>query len=376
MILQSIYTTAREQPSKLAVIYNGREFSYAGFAGAISSTISFLEAEDLPADHTVVVIIYTLIDCWVTVLALQAMGLNTVCVQSQSMIEALGLEHIGVVTTSIEYSKHQLEPNTGTGSRIIVIPDPVYNSSVWPKVPGLKDKKIIGGHILYTSGTTGSYKNIFLQGSLQARRNAERIASSTYYDANTKYHCNAFGLWTAAGYRNPPATWQAGGCVIFEQRPEWYRYFLQSGMTHAILIPDMVHQLLQFLDEQPSILATDFHLLVSAGFISRNMAERIICRVPKNLENLYGSTEMYRPVLRSIVSNLDDLHWLETPEYRRIEIVDGVGNLCPINVEGQLRVHPEETDCHSYLDNSQASEKVFRDGYFYPGDMAVRRADG
>jgi acyl-coenzyme A synthetase/AMP-(fatty) acid ligase len=35
-----------------------------------------------------------------------------------------------------------------------------------------------------------------------------------------------------------------------------------------------------------------------------------------------------------------------------------------------------ELDCHSYVDDPQTSEKVFRSGYFYPGDMAVQRADG
>jgi acyl-coenzyme A synthetase/AMP-(fatty) acid ligase len=35
-----------------------------------------------------------------------------------------------------------------------------------------------------------------------------------------------------------------------------------------------------------------------------------------------------------------------------------------------------DIDCMSYLDDEEASVKVFRDGFFCPGDMAVGRADG
>ena len=35
-----------------------------------------------------------------------------------------------------------------------------------------------------------------------------------------------------------------------------------------------------------------------------------------------------------------------------------------------------EIDCKCYLDDDEATGKMFRDGCFCPGDMAVRRADG
>src|SRR5262249_45825276 len=48
-------------------------------------------------------------------------------------------------------------------------------------------------------------------------------------------------------------------------------------------------------------------------------------------------------------------------------------NECP---EGELRIPLTDIDCNSYLDDEEASAKVFRNGFFYPGDIAVRRADG
>jgi acyl-coenzyme A synthetase/AMP-(fatty) acid ligase len=179
------------------------------------------------------------------------------------------------------------------------------------------------------------------------------------------------------GYRTPLTVWYATGCVIFDQRPEWHQHFLQSGMTGAFLIPDMVNQLLKSLDENSlSLPPVDFDLTVTSGFISRKSAEQLINRVTKKLKNVYGSSETNVASLQSMVTELDDLHWLSCTDDRLIEIIDENGNICPFDVEGQLRVRLSELDCSSYLDDLQASEKVFRSGYFYPGDMAVRRGDG
>ena len=41
-----------------------------------------------------------------------------------------------------------------------------------------------------------------------------------------------------------------------------------------------------------------------------------------------------------------------------------------------MRFSLSDIDCHQYLDDEEASEKTFRDGYFYPGDTAVKREDG
>ena len=45
-------------------------------------------------------------------------------------------------------------------------------------------------------------------------------------------------------------------------------------------------------------------------------------------------------------------------------------------MEGELRVRLRDIDATSYLDDEEASRRFFCDGYFYTGDLAVRRADG
>jgi acyl-coenzyme A synthetase/AMP-(fatty) acid ligase len=56
--------------------------------------------------------------------------------------------------------------------------------------------------------------------------------------------------------------------------------------------------------------------------------------------------------------------------------VDENGEPCPTRTEGELRIKLRPFDCQGYLDDEAATRKFFRDGYFYPGDLAVRREDG
>lgn len=375
---KTIHDHACEHPAKTAIVYNGISISYAAFARAIAGTISYLDTQALPEGSTVVVRINILPDCWVAVLALQALGLNTVCVKTASVVESLALGTLaGIVTSEIEAGIEPLEPGTGIPGKVIVIPHPGYSSSEFS--PGLEcgGRTTTGGQILYTSGTTGSYKKVLLDGSRQLARNAERAGAFRHRQADTVYHCGEFGQWTAFGYKTPLYVWHIGGTVIFEQRPEWPQHFLESTKTNAFLMPDMARQLLDALPERRTAGAeVELNLVVAGGFISNTLADQLRGRFSASLENVYGSTEVNAPPLRSVVETPEDLHWLHPSGSRVVEVVDERGDSCPVGVEGELRVHLTELDCSEYLDDPQTSQKVFRSGCFYPGDMAVRRADG
>src|SRR5262249_31235756 len=101
--------------------------------------------------------------------------------------------------------------------------------------------------------------------------------------------------------------------------------------------------------------------------------EEAINRVTRRFVIAYGASEIGTTPLLSRVTITDDIHWLTPDDRRTIQIVDENGNICR---EGELRFLLTEVDCTSYLDDAEASTKVFRNGFFYPGDMAVRRPDG
>jgi acyl-CoA synthetase (AMP-forming)/AMP-acid ligase II len=58
-----------------------------------------------------------------------------------------------------------------------------------------------------------------------------------------------------------------------------------------------------------------------------------------------------------------------------VEAVDGAGNVLPRGQEGLLRTRGP-CNIAGYLDDEAASRAVFRDGWFYSGDIGTVRPDG
>jgi len=122
-------------------------------------------------------------------------------------------------------------------ARAISIPTPTYGADESGDVAIVAQDGKHGGHIIYTPGTTGNYKKLYFGAEHMAMGNAKRAES---HRPDTVYYCGNFGLWTAAGFRVPQQVWHAGGCVVLDDRPDWYQYFLHSGVTRAVFIPSMV----------------------------------------------------------------------------------------------------------------------------------------
>ena len=82
MSLNVIASWASKTPSGVAIIYNGQSVSYSAFTKAILGVLVELDKAELPNKGTVAVLVYNLRDCWVITLAIRALGLDTVCVNS------------------------------------------------------------------------------------------------------------------------------------------------------------------------------------------------------------------------------------------------------------------------------------------------------
>jgi acyl-coenzyme A synthetase/AMP-(fatty) acid ligase len=366
---------AKTQPDKLAAIHNGSPVTYTEFARSIDATQQYLKKANLPQAQTAIVVIYNLLDAWIACLALRAEGLNTVCVPSAAVAEKLNLVNVCCVVTS---KKETFTPTIDTApwpaATRVVLPVPQNSSDHTKNLYVAEQASAQGGHILFTSGTTGVYKKLFLSAALQ---DASNTACADDYTPESVFHCVRFGLWTGVGFKYPQRYWQSGGCVIFDQRDDWYRYFLDAGMSQALLLPETVNQLLEYCeDEAPSERKRAFSLLVGGGFLSYNKAEKLLNRVSENLEIVFGITELSIIALSAKVNEPQDMLWFQASKGRTVQVVDENDNLCPAGGEGFLRICLCEYDVSCYLDDPTSSAQFFRNGFFYPGDMAIARADG
>jgi acyl-coenzyme A synthetase/AMP-(fatty) acid ligase len=119
-----------------------------------------------------------------------------------------------------------------------------------------------------------------------------------------------------------------------------------------------------------------FAISVGGGFLPSDLAEKCIKELTDNLSINFSSTELNSIRLHAEFRVKDDWYWLIPTDEKRAQIVDESGAECPSNREGELRILLEDIDCHEYLGDAEASARMFRDGFFYPGDIAVKRDDG
>ena len=375
MIVDRIYEWAKRQPHKTAVIWNDVSLSYLSFSNAIRAACDFFQRENLPIGGTAVVLVHDLLDTWIVVMALRALGLNTIAVRSIEQAQSLRIRDVAcIIATQEEAAAQNLAVNTITGAKIVAIAPSMHSIKHSSELLDVHHNvHPFGGHILYTSGTTGTYKKAMMRGEYEEGRDRAR-AQFASLDNNTIFHGIDFKLWNSIGFKNPSATWYVGGCIIFDQRKYIFKNFFSHRTNFAMVLPWQLQLLLR--EQEPFSRPDGLAIAATSGVLSIDLAEQCIQKLTERLSLEYGSTEINSVRLQSWFKTKDDLNWLMPTDDRLIQVVDENGRECPIGQEGELRILLSDIDCHDYLDDEDASTRVFRDGFFYPGDLAARREDG
>lgn len=378
MIITRIYEWAHRNPNRTAIVWNGAAVTYGSFARSIEAARNTLATANLRIGSTAVVILNSLLDGWIAITALRALGLNTVAVNSIGDAQALGLQDVSCIVFDREsLQRSPLKNSPWPDAKGVLIPADFCASIPEGPLPELPPETCPqGGHILYTSGTTGSNKKLFLSGESEDFANAKR-AGWEGMTPDTVWYIAYLGTWTAIGFKFPLAVWHAGGCVVFDQRKNWAEHFFRQRVTHAMLIPHMVDTLLKSRKNLTPVPARgQWNLTVAGGFLPATTARGALEGLTANLEINYGSTEIFGRIMDTKISTIEDMHWLLPCNGRILEIVDEDGRPCPTGTDGCLRVRLTPQDCDAYLGDPHTTSKFFRDGCFYPGDMAVQREDG
>jgi acyl-coenzyme A synthetase/AMP-(fatty) acid ligase len=381
MLLDKITEWARIQPTRPALVHNDDIYDYSYFARSIALTRNLLRRHDLPPGATAIILVWNLFECWRLMIALRSLGLDTIVVSSLEQMNALQIRNAAcLVVTAFGYRFYKIGEQELPALDVVVVPHVGDAQVQQADFADGTDARPFGGHILYTSGTTGSYKKLKVDGTTEEKRNLAR-ARAFAVDAHTVSHTTDHGPWTQVGFRMPSAIWHSGGCVVFSQlTPDNPKVcdlsrFFRHAVNFSILLPWQLNELVQ---SEPALerLHDECRLHVTAGFLPAALAEKAIRKISNNLSAYYGSTELCTPALLSRYENTESLQWLAPVNERVVEVVDQAGRACATGQQGQVRIRREAIDCTGYLDDEEASARHFRDGYFYPGDMGMQRADG
>lgn len=375
VIVNRIYEWARVQPAKAAIICNDVFIDYSFFARTIDSQRRLLSQWDLPVGKTAVVLIPNLAYSWAAILALRSLGLTTVATGSVDSLRPLALRDVAcIVFCRNEKYSDAIASELFPSAKFIELPATIRNDGA-TKIPSpCEDRIPFGDHIVYTSGTTGRYKKILKPGK-DVMEYAKTRTMSRGLDATSAHCIFDYPPWTSMGFGYPMASWYSGGCIILDKQKNRREGVFRYNVTHCTVTPSLLQELLaQAKNSQRP--RKEFALGVGGGFLSYADAKRTAATLTNNISILYGSTELGRGALSSQFNSPEDLEALTVTEGRVIEIVDDDGAPLPIGHEGQLRVLLERLDATGYMDDEETTAKFFRDGYFYPGDMAIKLPDG
>jgi acyl-coenzyme A synthetase/AMP-(fatty) acid ligase len=231
--------------------------------------------------------------------------------------------------------------------------------------------------IVLTSGTTGDPKAIALTHHMVMARNArfEYALGNRLPDCSRLYM--NMGLAAALGYQFLTYMLGRGGTIFFvgDSVENTLRSFEIFRIEAMLATPTTLAQLLDACDQHPSIEVHLGTILSSGGLLPRPLLERVRPRLCSHLVTGYGSTEtaMSATAPAHRISHIPGAAGYVTPGVR-IEIVDEMDRAVPAGVEGIVRI-ASEFGIDRYIDDPVESAQVFRDGWFYPGDLGSLTSD-
>ena len=370
MLTARIFERARQRPDQLALIFDGIHLSYDQFARLIDGACRRLAPLELPTVKTAVLCINSLLDVWVAGLALRSLGATTMAVRTFDDIAGVAPDLGCLVMDSAEVSQSARETAKAAGWRLVELRAGDFNGGEVPPAAG-SETAIAGGHIVLTSGTTGSYKKVLIDPASELA-NIPRRSALFGVSEHSLVNLFDFGGWTSAGYNMAVCAWGVGGAVAISQGDARFRRLPWASFTHSELHPEILRDLLAA--GEPASPNPDMALIVISGSLSRALWEEARQRLTPKIFTCVSSTET-GPFTVTAIETAEDLRWHRAHPSRRVEIVDEANQPVPPGVLGRLRIHIED-NIRGYLGDLETSAHFFRDGCFHPGDLAVFRPDG
>jgi long-chain acyl-CoA synthetase len=242
---------------------------------------------------------------------------------------------------------------------------------------GSPDRKFVSAHlakrdgirrIICTSGTTGSQKAVpFTETQLLER--AWSQTDGLRPELGPSKTLGLMGVASGAGFTNMMLTLMTGGTLMLV--PRMKDLANSSSLYQLDRILASTAQLIGILrrqDEEMLDLAGVKSIVVGGSHIPRSVAKnaRSICR---NIICLYGSTEagVVATAPAEVTTKKQSAVGYVVPGVS-VEIVNESGKLLNSNQEGIVRIKVPGAPSH-YLNDDKASKEVFKDGWFYPGDI-------
>jgi acyl-CoA synthetase (AMP-forming)/AMP-acid ligase II len=231
--------------------------------------------------------------------------------------------------------------------------------------------------IIMTSGSTGAAKAVALTHKTALTRNARfDFLAGRGLARSSRLYLN-IALGAALGYNFLAYVLGRGGTVFFRgaSMEDTLRSFEMFRVEAMVATPATLAQLCDACERFAGI-DVHFDTIVTAGsHLPKPLVQRAWPKLCRNLVTAYGSTEMAYAASAPApdIADIPDAVGYLAPG-ARVEIVDDSDQQVPCGAEGIVRI-ASECGVDRYIDDPGESAKVFRQGWFYPGDLGSLTAE-
>jgi acyl-CoA synthetase (AMP-forming)/AMP-acid ligase II len=293
----------------------------------------------------------------------------------------LGMARIGVVTLSAHTTVLPAEVAVtailadrpfANDSRVIVV-DPAWtegDAQLQRVNSDISDDNAVT-RIALTSGTTGDQKAVAL-------RNVDIIRRLQGYSVafgNRAFGCSRvfidIALTTSFGFAWTLYLLARGGAVFFRgsDAAETMQAFGLYNVQCMLASPAGIAEFLEYYEQSPAFVSPFNVMFASGSLLAGSLSERVRARMGQHLIATYGSTEV-SPVAAAAayrIANIAGAVGYLVP-WLTVQTVDQNDRPLKQGGEGIIRIRGD-TCVNGYVGNPPGSEKIFRDGWFYPGDI-------
>lgn len=231
--------------------------------------------------------------------------------------------------------------------------------------------------IILTSGTTGYQKAVALSHDIILRR----IQSYDFAFGNRIPTCSRIfldvGIAANSGYLWVIYVLARGGTVFVRgsDPAETMQALSLYNVQCMVASPAGMAEFLDYYEHSPTFLCP-FEVMLSVGSkLAVSLSDRVRARMCSHVVHGYGATEG-NPVAGAYVHQIGHINGAVgyvTPGMI-VQSVDDAGHVLAPGVEGHIRFRGDKC-IYGYVGNPPGSEKYFRDGWFYPGDIGAVTED-
>jgi acyl-CoA synthetase (AMP-forming)/AMP-acid ligase II len=366
-IVDPILFQCRQQPPVAAICAPGAEIgliSYRRLALFIHNICRRLAATGLRPGQLVAVNVEDQIFHIAMLLALARLGMASVSVRGLRMV----LPVDGFIT-------EKTLPAGVTDRVILADMSWTEGDGIPVDAPAIRPDDLC--RVILTSGTTGEPKGAPISHRLLANRIARHSTAFGARVADCRRIYSDMPITTSLGFQFLLATlWRGGTYFLPGDSFESTLRAMEQYQTQCVLAPPSGLELLLKWFEITPAYQSNIQVVISGGdLLSQALSRRVRMRMCSHLVSVYGSTEASITATapaHEIDRTAGAVGYL-TPGVRA-QIVDRDGVVLPPGREGLLRIRSEFAVDH-YFGEPAGSERVFRDGWFQPGDIATIDAE-